>query len=168
MIKDNIILIGMPASGKSTIGVILAKLMGMRFIDSDILIQDKTGRRLAGIIEEEGVDGFISIEEDVNASIEASGTVIATGGSVVYGQRAMEHFKEIGKIVYLKVSEKTIKGRLDDIKGRGVVIRRGQTFEDLYRERTALYEQYADLIIDEDGHSAEEVLSMLKESLDIE
>ncbi|WP_081668559.1 shikimate kinase [Butyrivibrio sp. MC2013] len=158
----------MPASGKSTIGVILAKLMGMRFIDSDILIQDKTGRRLAGIIEEEGVDGFISIEEDVNASIEASGTVIATGGSVVYGQRAMEHFKEIGKIVYLKVSEKTIKGRLDDIKGRGVVIRRGQTFEDLYRERTALYEQYADLIIDEDGHSAEEVLSMLKESLDIE
>lgn len=168
MIKDNIILIGMPASGKSTIGVILAKLMGMRFIDSDILIQDKTGRRLAGIIEEEGVDGFISIEEDVNASIEASGTVIATGGSAVYGRRAMEHFKEIGKIVYLKVSEKTIKGRLDDIKGRGVVIRRGQTFEDLYRERTALYEQYADLIIDEDGHSAEEVLSMLKESLDIE
>ncbi|WP_026524101.1 shikimate kinase [Butyrivibrio sp. MB2005] len=159
MKKDNIILIGMPTSGKSTVGVILAKVLGYNFIDSDIVIQEKEGRRLSEIIEAEGVDGFIDIENRVNAGIEAEKTVISTGGSVVYGEAAMLHYKDIGKVVYLKIDMEVLTKRLRDVKQRGVVMKEGQTISSLYDERCELYEKYADIIIDEKNNTMEEVLS---------
>jgi shikimate kinase len=159
MKKDNIILIGMPTSGKSTVGVILAKVLGYNFIDSDIVIQEKEGRRLSEIIEAEGVDGFIDIENRVNTGIDAEKTVISTGGSVVYGEEAMEHYKDIGKVVYLKIDFEVLTKRLRNVKQRGVVMKEGQTIESLYDERCKLYEKYADIIIDEKNNTMEEVLS---------
>ena len=156
--KNNIILIGMPTSGKSTIGVILAKILGYHFIDADIVIQEKEGRKLSRIIAEDGVDGFIDIENRINSEINADRTVIATGGSVVYGKEAMEHYKEIGKVVYLKVSFETLKKRLHHAKQRGVVMKEGQTLESLYEERVALYEKYADITVDEGRDSLEKVI----------
>ena len=119
--KTNIVLIGMPGVGKSTIGVILAKVLGYSFLDADLLIQEQEGKLLREIIEEKGTDGFIEVENRVNASIRADRAIIATGGSVVYGKEAMEHLKEIGRVVYLKVSYAILEKRLADIKGRGVV-----------------------------------------------
>ena len=145
--KSNLILIGMPASGKSTVGVILAKVIGFDFIDSDLLIQRREGMRLSEIIEKKGVDGFIEVENEVNASIEAEQSVIATGGSAVYGKEAMEHFREIGAVIYLQVDYEVIRKRLHNIKRRGVALRENQTLRDLYDERCALYEKYADMIV---------------------
>ena len=156
--RTNLILIGMPASGKSTVGVILAKVIGYDFIDTDILIQRKTGKRLAQIIADDGVEGFLEIENRVNASVEADHCVIATGGSAVYGEEAMRHFKEIGHIMYLKVSYAAIEKRLGNMKKRGVALREGQTLRDLYEERTALYEKYADITVGEDGASIEDTV----------
>ena len=165
MSKNNIVLIGMPTSGKSTVGVILAKLLGMDFIDSDLVIQKKAGRKLAQIIADEGLEGFLRIEEDVCCSIEAENTVIATGGSVVYGATAMEHFKSIGRVVYLKIDYETLEARLHHTKQRGVVLRPGQSKKDLYDERTVLYEKYADIVISEEGKGIEETVASLKEAL---
>ncbi|MCR5271843.1 MAG: shikimate kinase [Lachnospiraceae bacterium] len=165
MEKDNIVLIGMPGVGKSTIGVILAKVMGYMFVDADLLIQDREKRLLKDIIAEDGIEGFLGIEDSVNADIDTKNSVIATGGSVVYGKNAMEHLKNIGIVVYLKVSYETIDKRLGDIKGRGVVVREGQTLSDLYEERVPLYERYADIIIDEDGLGIEETVSLLESKL---
>ena len=148
--KDNIVLIGMPGVVKSTVGVILAKMIGYQFIDADLLIQKQEGKLLHEIIAEKGTDGFIEIEERVNASIEASHTIIATGGSVVYGKKAMEHLSRIGTVVYMKVPYDTLEKRLEDIKGRGVVLKEGQTLRTLYDERTPLYEKYAYIEISED------------------
>ena len=159
MKKNNIILIGMPASGKSTVGVILAKILGYSFVDSDIVIQEQAGRRLSEIIETEGIDGFIDIENRINSGIETKKTVIATGGSVVYGKEAMEHYKNIGKVVYLKVSMDILTKRLNDVKQRGVVMKDGQSLVSLYNERTSLYEKYADYTIDEGTHTMEEVIA---------
>ena len=114
--KTNIVLIGMPGVGKSTIGVILAKVLGYSFLDADLLIQEQEGKLLREIIEEKGTDGFIEVENRVNASIRADRAIIATGGSVVYGKEAMEHLKEIGRVVYLKVSYAILEKRLADIK----------------------------------------------------
>ncbi|MCI7113167.1 MAG: shikimate kinase [Lachnobacterium sp.] len=163
--KDNIVLIGMPGVGKSTVGVILAKMIGYQFIDADLLIQKQEGKLLHEIIAEKGTDGFIEIEERVNASIEASHTIIATGGSVVYGKKAMEHLSRIGTVVYLKVPYDTLEKRLEDIKGRGVVLKEGQTLRILYDERTPLYEKYADIEISEDGLNVEQTVEKLLERL---
>lgn len=163
--KDNIVLIGMPGVGKSTIGVILAKMIGYQFTDADLLIQKQEGKLLHEIIAEKGTDGFIEIEERVNASIEASHTIIATGGSVVYGKKAMEHLSRIGTVVYLKVPYDTLEKRLEDIKGRGVVLKEGQTLRTLYDERTPLYEKYADIEISEDGLNVEQTVEKLLERL---
>ena len=151
----------MPASGKSTVGVILAKVIGYDFIDTDILIQRKTGKRLAQIIADDGVEGFLEIENRVNASVEADHCVIATGGSAVYGEEAMRHFIEIGHIMYLKVSYAAIEKRLGNMKKRGVALREGQTLRDLYEERTALYEKYADTVIEEQGDAEDVVVRIL-------
>ena len=153
--KKNVVLIGMPGAGKSTIGVILAKVLGKDFIDADLVIQKKEGRLLREIIEQEGPDGFLAVEERVNAGICPDAAVIATGGSVVYGQRAMEHLGRIGAIVYLKLSYPAVESRLRDIRGRGVVLRDGQTLLDLYQERAVLYERYADVTVEEDGLGVE-------------
>ena len=163
--KDNLILIGMPASGKSTVGVILAKVIGYDFIDSDLLIQKKEGMRLADIIKKKGIDGFLEVENEVNASIEASQCVIATGGSAVYGEEAMKHLCEIGAVIYLQVDYSVIQKRLHNIRQRGVVLRQGQTLQDLYDERTVLYEKYADLIVREGSGEIEAVVARIIRTL---
>ena len=165
MSRDNIILIGMPASGKSTVGVILAKLLGRDFIDTDLLIQRREARLLSEIIRDEGLDGFLSIEADVLSGIEASQSVIATGGSAVYGHNAMLHLKELGSVVYLEVDYAAIASRLDDIRSRGVVLREGQTLETLYRERVALYRKYADIIVPESGMGIEATVQAVRNAL---
>ena len=162
---NNRTLIGMPGAGKSTIGVVLAKVLGYQFLDSDLLIQKQEKRRLSEIIEEEGYIGFQEVENRVNASIEADKTVIATGGSVVYCEEAMEHLKSIGTVVYLKLSLNALSKRLGNLKGRGVLLREGQTLTDLYDERTPLYERYADIVIDEEGKDLEASLELLLETL---
>lgn len=159
----NIVLIGMPGSGKSTVGVVLAKVMGYQFIDSDLEIQRQEGKRLSVLIEEHGIDGFIEIESRVNAELWAEYCVIATGGSVVYTERAMKHLKEIGTVVYLKLSYEQLKERLGDLRCRGVVLRGGQTLEGLYEERVPLYEKYADITIDEAGLNVEETMEKVVE-----
>ena len=161
MAKDNIVLIGMPGVGKSTVGVILAKVLGYQFLDADLLIQEQEGKLLKDIIAEVGTDGFIQVENRVNAGIQCSKTIIATGGSVIYGTEAMEHLKEIGKVVYLEVSFDILEQRLSDIKGRGVVLKEGQTLYDLFMERTPLYEKYADVRISENGLYVEQTVELL-------
>lgn len=153
---ENIVLIGMPGSGKSTVGVVLAKVKGYHFLDSDLVIQEEEGRLLSEIIEQEGTDGFLEIEERVNAGLACERTIIATGGSAVYGERAMQHLKSIGTVVYLKLSYEELTTRLGNLQGRGVVLKDGQTLKDLYEERIPLYERWADIIIEEDGKGIEE------------
>ena len=165
MSKSNIVLIGMPGVGKSTIGVILAKVLGYQFLDADLLIQEQEGKLLKDIIAEVGTDGFIQVENRVNASIDCTRTIIATGGSVIYGQEAMEHLREIGTVVYLKVPFTTLEKRLSDIKGRGVVLKDGQTLYDLFMERTPLYEKYADVTIPEENLNVEQTVELLTEKL---
>jgi shikimate kinase len=161
MKKSNIVLIGMPGVGKSTVGVILAKMLGYRFIDADLVIQESEGKLLREIIAEVGTDGFIEVENRVNRSIEAEHSIIATGGSVVYGREAMEHLREIGTVVYLKLPYEELEKRLHDMKGRGVVLREGQTLLDLYGERVPLYEKYADLVVDEYHLTVEETIDKI-------
>lgn len=155
---SNIIFIGMPASGKSTVGVILAKRLGYDFVDTDLLIQKREGRLLKDIIAEKGTEGFLEIEDQVNAGVQAENTVISPGGSVVYCENAMRHFKEIGTVVYLQTSYKTIRARIGNPKKRGVVLRDGQTLKDLYEERRVLFEKYADVIISEEGLTLDETI----------
>lgn len=145
--NNNIILIGMPGSGKSTTGIVLAKKIGYSFIDSDLLIQEKEGKLLHEIIEEKGLDGFIEVENQVNANILTQNAVIATGGSAIYGKEAMRHLKSIGTVVYLSLSYHKLEKRLGDLNERGVAIKPGQTLKSLYKERTPLYEAYADKTI---------------------
>ena len=164
---NNITLIGMPGVGKSTIGVVLAKVLGYQFLDSDLLIQKQERRRLREIIEEEGYMGFKEIENRVNADIHVTDTVIAPGGSVIYCEEAMEHLKSIGKVVYLKLSLDSLSKRLGNLKGRGVLLKEGQTLSDLYEERVPLYEKYADLVVDEEGKNLEESLEAVLEIIHI-
>lgn len=163
MEKNNIVLIGMPGVGKSTVGVILAKVLGYQFVDSDLVIQEKQGRLLREIIEEVGTEGFIEVENRINSQIKTEYSVIATGGSAVYGKEAMKHFKEIGIVIYLKLPYDVLKRRLSDIKDRGVVLKEGQTLRDLYEERVPLYEKYADFIIDEYQLDAEQTIEKIME-----
>ena len=144
----SIILIGMPSCGKSTLGVLLAKRLGYRFVDSDLLIQEKAGKLLHEIISAEGNEGFIRLENEINQQITDENAVIATGGSVVYGEEAMAHLKTLGKVVYLKIPYDEMCRRLGDFSHRGVVMRKGNTLEEMYAERVPLYEKYADLTVD--------------------
>lgn len=142
-LMKNIVLIGMPSCGKSTVGVLLAKQLGYRFLDSDLLIQERTGKRLHELIAAHGADGFLVIENEANASIEAENTVISTGGSVVYCEQAMEHLRAIGRVIYLRIDFETLTARLGDYVHRGVVVRNGKTLREMYDERVPLYEKYA-------------------------
>ena len=164
MPKSNIVLIGMPGVGKSTIGVILAKVLGYQFIDTDLVIQKEEGKLLKDIIAKVGPEGFIEVENRINASIEAENAIIATGGSVIYGRKAMEHLSSIGTIIYLSLPFEELEKRLSDIKGRGVVLKEGQTLKDLYYERTPLYEKYPDIVIDEKGLNVEETIDKILNS----
>lgn len=160
--RNNVILTGMPGSGKSTVGVVLAKGLGYRFLDSDLVIQEQTGKLLYQLIEELGEAGFLALENEVNASILASHTVIATGGSAIYGKEAMAHFKEIGKVVYLKLPYGELAERLGDLHERGVVLKPGFTLKDLYDERAPLYERYADITLDCGNKSIRQVMEEIK------
>ncbi len=159
--KSNIVLIGMPGVGKSTLGVILAKILGYRFLDADLVIQEREGKLLREIIAEKGVEGFMAVENEVNASLDCQKTIIATGGSVIYGKEAMEHLREIGEVIYLKANFDDIDKRLSNLKGRGVVLKDGQNLKMLYEERTPLYEKYADVIIDETECDIEETIKKI-------
>ena len=149
----SVILIGMPSCGKSTVGVLLAKKLGYRFIDSDLLIQD-----------EDGTDGFIEIENRVNSGIQEKRAVISTGGSVIYGDDAMKNLASLGKIVYLRISYETMTERLGDYVHRGVVLKKGWTLRDMYDEREPLYRKYADITVD-CGNSIPETLERISAGL---
>ena len=160
--KNNITLIGMPASGKSTVGVILAKILGLSFVDTDLVIQQREGALLCDIISERGLEGFLKAEESAVLSISPSNTVIATGGSVVYSEAGMEYLKSLGKVVYLKVEKEDLFKRLHNIKQRGVVLSPGETLDEMYATRSVLYEKYADIVIDETNASVEETVEMIR------
>jgi shikimate kinase len=156
--KKNIVLIGMPGVGKSTIGVVLAKNLGIAFMDSDIVIQQVENKKLHELIEEHGQEGFLEIEGRVNATLNPKAAVIATGGSVVYCDNAMKHLNEIATICYLKLSYESIKDRLGDLQERGVVLKEGQTLKDLYDERIPLYEKYANMTIECENKNIREIV----------
>lgn len=150
--KKNIILIGMPGCGKSTVGVVSAKILGYSFLDCDIVIQNKYSKKLWELIEEQGCERFIEMEDKTLADIDCDGFVIATGGSAVYGERAMEHMRTLGKVVYLSLSLDAVREHIGNTgTSRGVVYRKGADLESLYAERTPLYEKYADYVVDCNG-----------------
>jgi len=161
---ENITLIGMPGSGKSTVGVLLAKRLGYRFIDGDLLIQAEEGCLLKDIIASRGLEGFLEVENRVNREITGGKAVIAPGGSVVYGREAMVHLTSIGTVVYLKLSYEELERRLGDLTDRGVAIGSGMTLRDLYDERATLYEKYADITVDEEGKSLGDVVDLLRKT----
>ena len=163
--KDNIILIGMPGAGKSTVGVVLAKALGYNFVDSDLVIQKETGKRLFEIIDEVGIDEFLNIENRINAAISVEKSVVATGGSVIYGEEAMEHLKSIGKVIYLKTDYESLEMRLGNLLKRGVAIRSRNTLLDLYNERVPLYEMYADITIDTKNKGIREVVEDISKTM---
>lgn len=161
----NIILIGMPGVGKSTVGVILAKLLGYSFVDTDLVIQKKEKKLLRDIIAEKGIDGFIDTENSILSTFSAENSVIATGGSVVYGKEAMANLSDESVVVYLKLDYNKLRYRLGNIKNRGVVIRKGQSLNALYKERVPLYEKYADIVIDENGCNIEKTVNKIMAEL---
>lgn len=163
--KDNIVLIGMPSCGKSTIGVVLAKALGYRFVDSDLVIQECTGKLLSDIIDEKGLAAFNEIENRVNTDLDYHKAVIATGGSVIYGKEAMEHLQSIGTIIYIELPFETLCERIGDLTARGVSIKEGQSFRELFEERRPLYEKYADITIHGDNLSIREIVQELKKKL---
>lgn len=160
--KENIILIGMPTSGKSTVGVITAKMLGMDFIDTDIVLQRREGRKLRDLIAAKGIDAFLAAEEKAVLSIQAKHTVIATGGSVVYSEAAMKHLSEGAVVIYLKIELEELRRRLTDIRGRGVVLHDGETLEQMFANRTALYERYSDITITETGTIEDTVRAVME------
>lgn len=164
--KKNVTLIGMPGAGKSTIGVVLAKILGYDFVDSDLLIQKEEGKRLWEIMRDEGTDGFNLIEERVNSQIDVSESVIATGGSVIYGPKAMEHLREISTVVYLKVTCPVLKRRLGDLTQRGVVLKPGQTLDSLYDERIPLYEKYAHVTVNVSRKTVQQAVSAIAQAIE--
>ncbi len=166
--KSNITLIGMPGVGKSTIGVILAKIIGYEFVDSDIVIQKQEGKLLREIIAEAGSDGFLKIENRVHAEMDVTNSIISPGGSICYCTEGMEHLREISTVVYLKLDYPKLKRRLGNLTARGVVLKNGQTLRDLYNERTPLYEKYAHVIIDETNLNVEKTIKAVMQALELE
>lgn len=164
--KDNIVLIGMPGAGKSTLGVLLAKAINYGFVDTDLIIQRQSGKKLYQIIGDNGIDYFLKLENDTIKKLQVSNTVIATGGSAVYGEEAMDNLKKIAVIVYIRLSCDEIKNRVGNIKTRGIVMKAGKTMEDIYEERVPLYEKYADIVVDGEGTSIETCVERVLTALD--
>lgn len=157
----NIVLIGMPGCGKSTVGVLLAKALGMSFVDTDVVLQAKEGRKLQEMIDEIGVDAFLQTEEEAILRLRCEKTVIATGGSVVYGRRAMAHLHAHGRVIYIRLPYQEIERRLSNLATRGVTLREGQTLRALYDERVPLYEAQADAVLDAANQPIERTLERL-------
>ena len=151
MFEKNITFIGMPGAGKSTVGVVVAKLLCMTFIDADLLIQTNQKKRLSKIIEEVGNEGFLKIENDILANLNVHNSVISTGGSAIFGKAAMEHLKKMSTVVYIKVPFEILEKRLKNLKRRGVILEEGQTLKDVFEVRSPLYEKYADIVIEVDN-----------------
>ncbi len=164
---SNIILIGMPGAGKSTLGVVLAKILNYNFIDADLLIQNQCDKTLQKVIDALGPDGFIEVENEVLCTLQADRTVVATGGSAVYSEDAMKHLSEIGTIVYLYVSYEELESRLGGLHERGVVMKNGMgmSLADLYAEREPLYEKYAEVTIEIDGLSVRDAARLVVDKL---
>ena len=165
MKKRNVILIGMPGCGKTTIGVELSEKIGYGYVDSDSVIVAREGKRLPEIIAEVGREGFLDIEAKVNSELCADRCVIATGGSVIYRDYAMQKLKTLGTLVYLQLSYETIESRLGDLKARGVALKDGFTLRDLYEERTPLYEKYADIVVKLDGKTVLQSVAAVAEAI---
>lgn len=164
--SDNITLIGMPGAGKSTLGVVLAKRLGYRFVDSDLLLQEGTGMLLSDLIERRGIEGFIEEENKLLAGLRCSHHVIATGGSAVYSEQGMENLKKLGRIVFIDIDMTELPKRLHtDLFTRGVVIRSGSTLQDLYDERRPLYQKYADITVNTVGLSTLEAVELLSDAI---
>jgi len=161
---SNIILIGMPGSGKSTCGVVAAKMLLKNFFDTDLLIQNLEGKRLQDIINEKGIEYFEAAEEKAICSLDIEGTVIATGGSVIYSEKAMQHLSSLGKIIYLHLDYNTMIKRINNLSTRGVVLKKGETLADMYNERLPLYRKWADVIIDCNDNTVEETACMIKDA----
>ena len=165
MKKGNIILIGMPGCGKTTIGIELSEKIGYGYVDSDSVIVAREGKRLPEIIAQVGREGFLDIEAKVNSELCADSCVIATGGSVIYRDYAMQKLKEMGTVVYLQLSYETIERRLGDLKARGVALKDGFTLRDLYEERIPLYEKYADIVVKLDGKTVLQSVEAVSEAI---
>ena len=163
--KDNLILIGMPGAGKSTIGIVLAKIIGYTFIDSDIIIQNEKNMLLHELIDKYGLDGFNSIENEINSKINTHKSIIATGGSAVYGETAMEHFKDIGTVIYLEVDEIELEERVGSLKERGVVSNGKTTIDEIFEDRKNLYRKYADITLNLNGKSIRESVDDIYDNL---
>ena len=161
MCKKSVTLIGMPGCGKSTLGVLLAKARGLRFIDTDLLLQEKHGKLLWELIEAQGLAAFKQMEAEVILALDGAGACIATGGSAVYSDAAMRHLKQLSKVVFIDLPCTEIEKRIADIRSRGVVIDRGKTLPELFAERRPLYLQYADIIVDANGLGTEELLEKI-------
>ncbi|GHU62890.1 shikimate kinase [Clostridia bacterium] len=162
---DNIVLIGMPGSGKSTIGALLAKSLKWSFVDTDQLIFLQEQMSLEEILVKKGLAYFLKVENQVNAQLDVKQAVISPGGSVVYGKEAMEHYKKIAKLVYLSVSYDVLEKRVGSLKERGVAAKEGMSFQDIYQERRVLYEQYADITIEEQGRAVKEIATEIEHIL---
>lgn len=161
----NIVLIGMSGAGKSTLGVLLAKALGMDFIDTDLIIQQLEGRLLQEIIDHEGIDKFMEIEEKIVSELELNNCVISTGGSVIYSNKAMNALKQVGQIVYLHVPYEEIQKRLINITTRGIVMKKGNSLKDVYEERLPLYMKYSDITFDCSNKDIERCVSEIIESM---
>jgi len=162
----NIVLVGMPGCGKSTLGVILAKTIGYEFVDTDIIVQRDARKRLQDIINNEGIRSFLKREEGSLLGIVCDRSVIATGGSAVLSEAAMEHLSENGAVVYIKLSPGEIKRRITNIKTRGIACEKNETIESIFEKRSPLYEKYADITVDYEGITSEaaieEILSAIE------
>ena len=167
--KSNIVLIGMLGAGKSTLGVVLAKILGMDFVDGDILIQNQVGNTLQKIIDAQGVDGFLQVENDVLAAVDVQNTVISTGGSAIYSDEAMRHLTDIGTVVYLDVSLEELRSRLGSLHERGVVMRKGvsMSLDEIFEERGPLYRKYAEVTLQTDGLTVREATRKLVDALSV-
>lgn len=165
---NNIILIGMPGSGKSTVGVLLAKMLGYSFVDTDLIIQQVENKMLYEILRDNGTEYFARVENSVCKKLQASRTVIATGGSAVFGEEGMAHLKSIGRVVYLKVSLSELKKRVKNFETRGIMRKEGQTLEEILTDRESLYEKYADLTVNctrgSLSKNAEKIVKLLNKS----
>lgn len=144
----NIVLIGMSGAGKSTLGVLLAKALGMDYVDTDIVIQQHEGRLLQDIIDNDGIEKFMKVEEQIVSELKLKNCIISTGGSVIYSEKAMNVLKQGGQIIYLHVPYEEIKRRLINITTRGIVIKKGNSLKDVYEERVPLYVKYSDITLD--------------------
>ncbi|MBO5072091.1 MAG: shikimate kinase [Eubacterium sp.] len=161
--KTNIVLIGMPGSGKSTVGVLVAKALGMSFVDTDLELMRRTGRKLQEMLDEDGLESFLDEEETTILALDVSHTVIATGGSVVLEPEAVKCLQENGILVFLDVSMEELKKRITNIKSRGIAFAKGQDLMDIYEERVPLYRKYADVVVDKEGDLEHTVESVLRE-----